>query len=58
MIFTMFFWLNCPYSVAVSCGAMYDLETGERWINLDEPFADKLLIQQREMQCRKVGHFA
>lgn len=56
MIFTSFFGPHFPYSVPAPYDTMYDPETVERWINYEETFAHKPLIQQKEMLRWNASH--
>ena len=49
MIFTSFFGPHFPYSVPAPYDTLYDPAQVERWLNFDETFENKPLIQQREM---------
>lgn len=56
MIFTSFFGPHFPYAVPAPYDTMYDPEHVERWINFDEQFVDKPLIQQKEMMRWNASH--
>ena len=56
MIFTSFFGPHFPYAVPAPYDTMYDPAQVERWINFDESFADKPLVQQKEMLRWNASH--
>lgn len=56
MIFTSFFGPHFPYAVPAPYDTMYNPDDVERWINFDETFEGKPLIQQREMLRWNASH--
>ena len=56
MIFTSFFGPHFPYAVPAPYDTLYDPAQVERWINFDETFENKPLIQQKEMLRWNAAH--
>lgn len=56
MIFTSFFGPHFPYAVPAPYDTMYSPDDVERWINFDETFENKPLIQQKEMLRWNASH--
>ncbi len=56
MIAASFFGPHFPYSVPVPYDTLYDPDAVERWVNFDETFARKPLIQQKEMLRWNASH--
>ena len=56
MITASFFGPHFPYSVPAPYDTLYDPNTVERWVNFDETFVRKPLIQQKEMLRWNASH--
>jgi arylsulfatase A-like enzyme len=56
MIFSSFFGPHFPYAVPAPYDSMYDPKRVERWINFEESFDEKPLIQQKEMLRWNASH--
>jgi len=56
MIFTSFFGPHFPYSVPVPYDTLYAPHSVPRWLNFDETFVGKPLIQQKEMLRWNASH--
>jgi len=56
MICASFFGPHFPYAVPAPYDTMYDPGQVERWINFDEQFDNKPLIQQKEMLRWNASH--
>ena len=56
MIFTSFFGPHFPYAVPAPYDTMYDPAQVKRWLNFDDTFENKPLIQQKEMLRWNASH--
>ncbi len=56
LIFASFFGPHFPYSVPAPYDTLYDPHAVPRWINFDETFDGKPLIQQKEMLRWNASH--
>ncbi len=56
VIAASFFGPHFPYSVPAPYDTLYDPDAVERWVNFDETFARKPLIQQKEMLRWNASH--
>jgi choline-sulfatase len=56
MICASFFGPHFPYAVPAPYDTMYDPDQVERWVNFDEQFENKPLIQQKEMLRWNASH--